>query len=93
MQLAARYAFNNSMLPSMETVAALFAVLLAGTLLLQLASWVRYGYKIRKIPLSHNLSLFDRLFTRKAQEEFVTDFRNLSRKGLSKVDLPHFIKI
>ncbi|KAH8756400.1 cytochrome P450 monooxygenase [Diaporthe sp. PMI_573] len=72
------------MLPSVEAGAALFVVFLAGTLLLQLASRVRYGYKTRKIPLAHNLSLFDRLFTRKAQEEFVTNFRNLSRKGLSK---------
>nr|L0MYS5.1 RecName: Full=Fusicocca-1,10(14)-diene-8beta,16-diol C-9 hydroxylase; AltName: Full=Cytochrome P450 monooxygenase PaP450-3; AltName: Full=Fusicoccin A biosynthetic gene clusters protein 7 [Diaporthe amygdali]BAM71032.1 fusicocca-1,10(14)-diene-8beta,16-diol C-9 hydroxylase [Diaporthe amygdali] len=72
------------MLSTMDTVAALAAVFVAGTLLSRLASWIRYHFKIRKIPLAHNLGLLDRIFTRKATEEFAVDFKNLSRKGLAK---------
>ncbi|KAJ4415978.1 hypothetical protein N0V82_007003 [Gnomoniopsis sp. IMI 355080] len=82
--MAARLAFDVSMLSSMEAVAALLAILFAGTLLSQLASWVRYRYKTRKIPLAHNISLFERVLTRKAEKEFVTEFKSLSRKGLDK---------
>lgn len=91
--MAARLAFDVSMLSSVEAVAALLAVLFAGTLISQLASWVRYRYKTRKIPLAHDMSLFERVFTRKAEKEFVTEFKSLSRKGLHKVDLPHLMTL
>lgn len=72
----------------METIVTLAAVFVAGTLLSHLARWVRYHFKIRRIPLAHDLSLLDRIFTRKANQEFFADFKNLTRKGLAKVDTP-----
>lgn len=87
------HSLNATMLSTMDTVAALAAVFVAGTLLSRLASWIRYHFKIRKIPLAHNLGLLDRIFTRKATEEFAVDFKNLSRKGLAKVNVLHLIEI
>lgn len=72
----------------METVVTLAAVFVAGTIFSHLASWVRYHFQIRKIPLAHDLGLLDRIFTRKANQEFFADFKNLTRKGLAKVNIP-----
>lgn len=66
-------------------LASLAAVVVIGALLSQLAAWVRYHLKVRKIPVAHDLGLWDRLFTGKARVEFATDFEGLSRRGLAKV--------
>ncbi|KAL1864558.1 hypothetical protein Daus18300_007573 [Diaporthe australafricana] len=66
------------------TLASLVAVVAIGALLSQLAAWVRYHLKVRKIPVAHDLGLWDRLFTGKARVEFATDFEGLSRRGLAK---------
>lgn len=66
-------------------LASLAAVVVFGVVLSRLAAWVRYHLKINKFPVAHDLSFWDTLVTRKAREEFSTDFAGLTRKGLAKV--------
>lgn len=77
------------MQPTLENLSGLVAVFFAGVLLSQVAAWVQYHFKVRKIPVAHDQSIWVRLFTRKAREEFAADFEGLSRKGLAKVSFHH----
>ncbi|KAG6353557.1 hypothetical protein INS49_005519 [Diaporthe citri] len=76
---------------NLGNLVSLAAVAVVGALLSHLAAWVRYHLKVRKIPVAHDLGLWDRLLTRKARVEFATDFEGLSRRGLAKTDFGDMI--
>lgn len=77
--------YSITMVPVGEALAVIIAVYLAGTVLSHLTRWIRYQSKASKFPLAHDIGFWERIFTRKANEEFLVDFRNLMRKGLAKV--------
>ncbi|OLN96922.1 Fumitremorgin C monooxygenase 4 [Colletotrichum chlorophyti] len=45
---------------------------------------VSYYFKVRNLPLAHDLNFFDRWFTAKGISQFIGDFTSLRQKGFAK---------